>query len=111
MQEDVPLETFKSLPVCPVRVKTECDEDKGLDFEALDEYENISEPDSSREEGSSVPDTSTFLQRLMPRRSVSKPGADLYTYTVLIQILILLSIVFLYTNMEGVTEKWELSLR
>ena len=110
MQEDVPLETFKSLPVGPVRVKTEVNEGKGLDFEALDDYEHISEPDSLREEGSE-PDTTTFLQRLMPRRSVLKPGTDLYTYTVIIQILILLSIVFLYTNMEGVTEKWELSLR
>jgi len=111
-QEDVtPIETYMSLPVCPVRVKTLHDLGPGLDFEALDDYDNISEPDSnSRAEWMSEPPTS-FLQRLIPRNSLAKPGADLYTYTVVIQVLILLSIVILYTNMEGVTEEWELSLR
>lgn len=110
-QEDPPIETSMSLPVCPVRVRTQHELEKGLDYDLLEDYDNISEPDSSSHADLLFDPSTSFLRRLVPRNSVIKPGADLYTYTVLTQILILLSIVPLYTNMEGATEEWELSLR
>ena len=42
-----------------------------------------------------------FLVRLSPKVKEEKPGKDLYTPTLLLQLLLLLYIIFFYTQMDG----------
>ena len=107
--QEIEVKSAKSLPP---RVDSE-ENLRSKDFETLEDYENISEPDSSavEEEGKLTAVPESFLRRLIPHTSREKPGADLYTYIVVLQTLILLSIILLSSTMEGVTKNVEFTLK
>ena len=77
----------------------------------------------SREDGNFDPDiispfikrengpVKKFFLRLLPFDSEEKPGRDLYTYTISMQMLILLCIVLLYTHMDGESQDISLALK
>jgi hypothetical protein len=54
---------------------------------------------------------SEFFLRLLPFDSEEKPGYDLYTYTIIVQMLILLCIVLLYTHMDGESQDISLAIK
>ena len=52
-----------------------------------------------------------FFRRLLPFDSEEKPGHDLYTYTIIMQMLILLCIILLYTHMDGESQDISLAIK
>lgn len=52
-----------------------------------------------------------FFHRLLPFDSEEKPGHDLYTYTIIMQMLILFCIILLYTHMDGESQDISLAIK
>ena len=52
-----------------------------------------------------------FFRRLLPFDSEEKPGCDLYTWTIIMQMLILLCIILLYTHMDGESQDISLAIK
>lgn len=66
---------------------------------------------SVEEEKKSEGHVKKFFRRLLPFDSEEKPGHDLYTYTIIMQMLILLCIILLYTHMDGESQDISLAIK
>jgi len=66
---------------------------------------------SMEEEKKSEGRVKRFFRRLLPFDSEEKPGHDLYTYTIIMQMLILLCIILLYTHMDGESQDISLAIK